>query len=344
MLAPLARSRLRVSVWCNRPTWWLHRNVVLLWSDALPTCAGSPATIRLLSATHCCSWSQIVAGQLILWFGISAREASDRDPTGWVEQIRLHLVRVDCNLACEPGPWQNAEWISWIFTPARMARRAATPQRPGGGVPIPAAAVSRHKRTPNHSPPWRSGSGLWVCEALGHGVVRSRMQPGVSVPRCDPHHRAIGMAAGGFPVIPNRSQPPAALIWHRRPWRCISSKDRPGLLTSSGRSHPVTGRTSTCLLLEWLWDLGAGIGSVGLEALRLQPQLQLMAVKWQRIRLIQANARRLLSKCEQKQCSRVMHIKSGALDRSRPRLLGGGSRQRQYDAGGDRAHERSGVG
>ena len=28
-----------------------------------------------------------------------------------------------------------------------------------------------------------------------------------------------------------------------------------------------------------LWDLGAGTGSVGLEALRLRPQLQLMAVE-----------------------------------------------------------------
>ena len=41
-------------------------------------------------------------------------------------------------------------------------------------------------------------------------------------------------------------------------------------------------------------DLGAGTGSVGLEALRLQPQLQLMAVERRRRRpAVQANARRL---------------------------------------------------
>jgi precorrin-6Y C5,15-methyltransferase (decarboxylating) len=44
-----------------------------------------------------------------------------------------------------------------------------------------------------------------------------------------------------------------------------------------------------------LWDLGAGTGSVGLEALRLRPQLQLMAVEQRAggAALIKANAERL---------------------------------------------------
>ena len=44
-----------------------------------------------------------------------------------------------------------------------------------------------------------------------------------------------------------------------------------------------------------LWDLGAGTGSVGLEALRLQPELQLYAVERRSgaVPLIQANAERL---------------------------------------------------
>jgi precorrin-6Y C5,15-methyltransferase (decarboxylating) len=44
-----------------------------------------------------------------------------------------------------------------------------------------------------------------------------------------------------------------------------------------------------------LWDLGAGTGSVGLEALRLRPELQLFAVERRSgvVPLIQANAERL---------------------------------------------------
>ena len=44
-----------------------------------------------------------------------------------------------------------------------------------------------------------------------------------------------------------------------------------------------------------LWDLGAGTGSVGLEALRLRPQLKLLAVEppGGGAALIQANAERL---------------------------------------------------
>ena len=44
-----------------------------------------------------------------------------------------------------------------------------------------------------------------------------------------------------------------------------------------------------------LWDLGAGTGSIGLEALRLRPQLRLLAVERRAggAALIQANAKRL---------------------------------------------------
>ena len=44
-----------------------------------------------------------------------------------------------------------------------------------------------------------------------------------------------------------------------------------------------------------LWDLGAGTGSVGLEALRLRPGLQLLAVERRAggVQLIQRNAQRL---------------------------------------------------
>jgi len=79
-----------------------------------------------------------------------------------------------------------------------------------------------------------------------------------------------------------------------------------------------------------LWDLGAGTGSVGLEALRLQPQLQLMAVERRSGggRLIQANARRLGVQPAAVIEGDALSVLEQLPDPDRV-LLGGGGRQRQ---------------
>jgi precorrin-6Y C5,15-methyltransferase (decarboxylating) len=74
----------------------------------------------------------------------------------------------------------------------------------------------------------------------------------------------------------------------------LQHADRPGLMTKrevriqllADLDLPATGV---------LWDVGAGVGSVGLEALRLRPQLQLWALEQRggSAELIRANAQRL---------------------------------------------------
>ena len=120
----------------------------------------------------------------------------------------------------------------------------------------------------------------------------------------------------------------------------LQHDDRPGLMTKR--------EVRIQLLAELdlpaagvLWDLGAGTGSVGLEALRLQPQLQLMAVERRSggSKLIQANARRLGVQPAAVLEGDALSVLEQLPDPDRV-LLGGGGRQRQgAAAGGDRAHE-----
>ena len=87
-----------------------------------------------------------------------------------------------------------------------------------------------------------------------------------------------------------------------------------------------------------LWDLGAGTGSIGLEALRLRPELQLMAVEQRAggAALIKANAERLgvcpaavleANAIDLLQGELPVEIPAG-LEQPNRVLLGGGGRQR----------------
>jgi precorrin-6Y C5,15-methyltransferase (decarboxylating) len=108
----------------------------------------------------------------------------------------------------------------------------------------------------------------------------------------------------------------------------LQHQDRPGLMTK----REVRIQLLAELQLPGqgvLWDLGAGTGSIGLEALRLQPQLQLIAVERRSggAALIEANARRLGV-----QPSTVLETDALKVLQQLPApdrvLLGGGGRQR----------------
>jgi precorrin-6Y C5,15-methyltransferase (decarboxylating) len=84
-----------------------------------------------------------------------------------------------------------------------------------------------------------------------------------------------------------------------------------------------------------LWDLGAGTGSVGLEALRLRPQLHLMAVEQRAggAALIKANAERLgvcpAAVIEDNAINLLRGELPTGLERPNRVLVGGGGRQRK---------------
>jgi len=78
-----------------------------------------------------------------------------------------------------------------------------------------------------------------------------------------------------------------------------------------------------------LWDIGAGVGSVGLEAMRLRPELQLWALEQRggSATLIKANAERLGVRPAAVLEGRAPEALAGLPDPDRV-LLGGGGRER----------------
>ncbi|CAK24133.1 bifunctional cobalt-precorrin-7 (C(5))-methyltransferase/cobalt-precorrin-6B (C(15))-methyltransferase [Synechococcus sp. CS-197] len=225
-----------------------------------------------------------------LWFGIG-RVLIERLGS---ERLRFHPAPSSMQLAFARlgKPWQGAEWISLHGRdPSPLAQRLqkrpaalAVLTDPGRGGVEEVRAILRGSGL-------ESSYSLWLCEALGHHDERvQRLEATRPCPDdLHPLHLVVLLA-----------QPPAASAAEALPLFGIADgdylqhDDRPGLMTK----REVRIQLLADLELPEqgvLWDLGAGTGSVGLEALRLRPQLQLMAIERRSGggALIQANAQRL---------------------------------------------------
>ena len=227
-----------------------------------------------------------------LWFGIGrlllARFGAER--------LRFHPAPSSLQLAFARigRPWQDASWISLhgrepeplaVRLQQRPAALAVLTDPVRGG----AEAVRRILRASG----LEAAYDVWLCERLGHPEERvlklDHQQP---MPAdLDPLHLVLLIAAPPQPlaVVQQNELPLFGLddgLW-------LQHDDRPGLMTKrevriqllADLHLPATGV---------LWDIGAGVGSVGLEALRLRPQLQLWALEQRGggAALIRANAER----------------------------------------------------
>ena len=133
---------------------------------------------------------------------------------------------------------------------------------------------------------------VWLCERLGHLAERvQRLAPEAPLPAdCDPLHMVLLIAEPLAPV----ADPAALPLFGLEDGLFLQHDDRPGLMTKrevrlqllADLELPVRGV---------LWDIGAGVGSVGLEALRLRPELQAWFLEQRggSASLIAANAERL---------------------------------------------------
>ena len=102
-----------------------------------------------------------------------------------------------------------------------------------------------------------------------------RLAPTAPLPSdLDPLHLVLLIAEPPPPPVDPAALPLFGLddgLWLQHP-------DRPGLMTK--REVRIQLLADLELPAEGvLWDLWAGVGSIGLEALRLRPQLQLWAVE-----------------------------------------------------------------
>jgi precorrin-6Y C5,15-methyltransferase (decarboxylating) len=226
-----------------------------------------------------------------LWFGIGRTLLAALPADG----LRFHPAPSCLQLAFARigRPWQDCSWISLHGRdPEPLA--AALQKRPSALAVLtdPSRGGAAEVRTVLRASGLEAAYGLWLCERLGHPQERvQRLAPAAALPAdLDPLHLVLLIAEpAGEPIDP-ASLPPFGLD----DGLYLQHQDRPGLMTK----REVRIQLLADLELPEggvLWDLGAGVGSVGLEALRLRPGLALWAVEQRggSAALIDANARRL---------------------------------------------------
>ena len=265
-----------------------------------------------------------------LWFGLG-RILCDRIGA---ERLRFHPAPTSLQLAFARigRPWQDAEWVSLhgrdpeILASTLQKRPAAlavlTDPNQGG-----AGTVQQMLRSSG----LEASTDLWLCENLGHPDERVQLiAPHAALPT-DLHPLLIALLIAREPAAPDPHQLP---LFGLDDGLYLQHSDHPGLMTK--REVRIQLLAELALPQQGvLWDLGAGTGSVGLEALRLRPGLQLLAVERRAggAQLIQRNAQRLgVSPAAVLEADATTVLNGGLPDGlSQPDrvLLGGGGAQRE---------------
>ena len=265
-----------------------------------------------------------------LWFGLG-RILCDRIGA---ERLRFHPAPTSLQLAFSRigRPWQDADWVSLhgrdpeILASTLQKRPAAlavlTDPNQGG-----AGTVQQMLRSSG----LEASTDLWLCENLGHPDERVQLiAPGTALP-IDLQPLLIALLIAREPPAPDPHQLP---LFGLEDGLYLQHSDHPGLMTK--REVRIQLLSELALPPQGvLWDLGAGTGSVGLEALRLRPGLQLLAVERRAggAQLIQRNAQRLgVSPAAVLEAEATTVLNGGLPSQlSQPDrvLLGGGGAQRE---------------
>ena len=265
-----------------------------------------------------------------LWFGLG-RILCDRIGA---ERLRFHPAPTSLQLAFSRigRPWQDADWVSLhgrdpeILASTLQKRPAAlavlTDPNQGGAITVQQMLRSSGLE---------ASTDLWLCENLGHPDERVQLiAPHAALPT-DLQPLLIALLIAREPAAPDPQQLP---LFGLDDGLYLQHSDHPGLMTK--REVRIQLLAELALPPQGvLWDLGAGTGSVGLEALRLRPGLQLLAVERRAggAQLIQRNAQRLgVSPAAVLEADATTVLNGGLPDGlSQPDrvLLGGGGAQRE---------------
>jgi len=226
-----------------------------------------------------------------LWFGIGRLLLQRFGP----ECLRFHPAPSSLQLAFARlgRPWQDASWISLHGRdPEPLA--AALQKRPSALAVLtdPGRGGAEEVRRILRASGLDAAYAFWVCERLGHPEERVR-QVATEAPlpaAIDPLHLVLLIAE----PPPSLADPAALPLFGLDDGLFLQHDDRPGLMTK----REVRIQLLADLALPdrgVLWDIGAGVGSVGLEALRLRPALAgwFLEQRGGSAALIRANAERL---------------------------------------------------
>jgi len=226
-----------------------------------------------------------------LWFGIGRLLLQQFRP----DQLRFHPAPSSLQLAFARigRPWQDSDWISLHGRdPEPLA--AALQQRPPALAVLtdPSRGGAAEVRRILAASGLEAAYGLWLCERLGHPAERvQRLAPATPLPAdLDPLHLVLLIAEPPAPP----ADPAALPLFGLADGLYLQHDDRPGLMTK--REVRIQLLAELDLPKQGvLWDIGAGVGSIGLEALRLRPGLAAWFVEQRggSAGLIAANAARL---------------------------------------------------
>jgi precorrin-6B C5,15-methyltransferase / cobalt-precorrin-6B C5,C15-methyltransferase len=195
-----------------------------------------------------------------LWFGIGRLLLQHIPP----ERLRFHPAPTSLQLAFARlgRPWQDAGWVSLHGRePEPLAQRLQ--QRPVALAVLtdPSRGGADEVRRLLRASGLEAVYSLWLAERLGHPQERlMRLAPTAPLPSdLDPLHLVLLIAEPPPPPVDPAALPLFGLddgLWLQHP-------DRPGLMTK--REVRIQLLADLELPAEGvLWDLGAGVGSIGL--------------------------------------------------------------------------------
>ena len=319
-IAAPRRLQPALKAWLNQPTPFIDSDDPRLLVDALQGLDATAPGVVLASGDP-------------LWFGIG-RILGDRLGTA---RLRFHPAPTSLQLAFARlgRPWQDASWVS-LHGREPQALSQALQKRPAALAVLtdPNQGGANSVRQMLASSGLEASYDLWLCENLGHSQERiQQIAPEDDLP-VDLQRLLIALLIAKEPA---QQDPKTLPLFGLDDGVYLQHSDHPGLMTKrevriqllADLNPPEHGV---------LWDLGAGTGSIGLEALRLRPELQLMAVEQRAggAALIKANAERLgvcpaavleANAIDLLQGELPVEIPAG-LEQPNRVLLGGGGRQR----------------
>ena len=302
---------------------WLNRTVPLIDSDDPRSLA------KVLNALSEPINVVVLASGDPLWFGIG-RILADRLGA---ERLRFHPAPTCMQLAFARigRPWQDARWLSLHGRdPEPLAQELQRRPRALAVLTDPRRGGTDAVRRCLRSSGLEATYQFWLGENLGHADERVLRIP-ADAPLPEPLQAlVVVLLIAEEPSMPSGRALP---LFGLEDGFYLQHPDHPGLMTKR------EARIQLLADLELpdqgvLWDLGAGTGSIGLEALRLRPQLKLLTVERRAggAALIQTNAERLNVRPSAVVENDALQLLAGdlpdGLEHPDRVLLGGGGHQR----------------
>ncbi len=207
-----------------------------------------------------------------LWFGIG-RQLLENFPK---ERLIFHPSPSSLQLAFSRlgRPWQDVKWISLHGRdPSPLVEEIEKEPKVLALLPDPNRGGAKEIRRILISLGLENFFSFWIFEQLGSPKEKIQLLlPKDKLDKdLDPLHLVVLIKNQNTIELP-KNLPLFGIDDHI----FIQYSDRPGLMTK--KEIRVQILASLELPEEGvLWDLGAGVGSIGLEAIRIRPNLQLMA-------------------------------------------------------------------